>query len=195
MDPTLDLDRTATQMVDSLNSTPPNQQLSMSSSPNLHFFSEASVHKWIDLAFDEAFVLWPFIDRHAFEAYAQHIIDRGSFSDEDNNSDHLGLFHAVIALGQRHDPDLIGHRDSVSKQPETRGGVRLKQPLRQNIILIATMYTSFQSFAAARDLVPLTDCSRNMTAVQTVLCMALYLVSVSAKGKAHTYIGIAGNAA
>jgi hypothetical protein len=108
-------------MVDSLNSTPPNQQLSMSSSSNLHFLSEASVHKWVHLAFDEAFVLWPFIDRHAFEAYAQHIIDRGSFSDEDNNSDHLGLFHAVIALGQRHDPDLIGHRDSVSKHPETRG--------------------------------------------------------------------------
>lgn len=121
VDPALDPDRTATQMVDSLNSTPPNQQLSMSSSPNLHFLSEASVHKWVHLAFDEAFVLWPFIDRHAFEAYAQHIIDRGNFSDEDNNSDHLGLFHAVIALGQRHDPDLIGHRDSVSKHPETRG--------------------------------------------------------------------------
>lgn len=122
VDPTLDPDRTATQMIDSLSSTPPNHQLSMSSSsPSLHFLSEASVHKWVRLAFDEAFVLWPFIDRHAFEAYAQHIVERGTFSDDDNNLDHLGLFHAVIALGQRHDPDLIGHRDSVSSHPETRG--------------------------------------------------------------------------
>ena len=121
VDPALDSDVAATQMIDSLNSTPPDQQLSTSSSSNLLFLSEASVHKWVRLAFDEAFVLWPFIDRHAFEAYAQHMIERGSFVDDDNNSDHLGLFHAVIALGQRHDTGLIGHRDSFSNHVETRG--------------------------------------------------------------------------
>jgi hypothetical protein len=121
VDPALDSDVAVTQMIDSLNSTPPDQQLSTSSSSNLLFLSEASVHKWVRLAFDEAFVLWPFIDRHAFEAYAQHMIERGSFVDDDNNSDHLGLFHAVIALGQRHDTGLIGHRDSFSNHAETRG--------------------------------------------------------------------------
>lgn len=118
---TFDAEDGATKMIDSLNLIPPDHQLSISSWPNLHFLSEASVHKWVRLAFDEAFVLWPFIDRHAFEAYAQHIIERGNFSDDNNNSDYLGLFHAVIALGQRHDPDLIGHRDSVPNHPETRG--------------------------------------------------------------------------
>lgn len=61
--------------------------------------------------------------------------------------------------------------------------------------LIAVVYTSFQSFVAARDLVPLTDCSRNMTAVQRVFRIALYLMSVSAKSKAHTYVDVIGNAA
>lgn len=121
VNPALNPDHTAKQMIDSLNSTPPSQQFPMSSSSNLLFLSEASVHKWVRLAFDEAFVLWPFIDRHAFEAYAQHMIERGSFSDDDNNSDQLGLFHAVIALGQRHDPSLIGHRDLFSNHAETRG--------------------------------------------------------------------------
>ena len=121
VDPALDPDHTATMMIDSLNSAPPNQQLLTSSSPNLLFLSEASMHKWVRLAFDEAFILWPFIDRHAFEAYTQHVLERGTFSGIDNNPDHLGLFHAVIALGQRHDPDLIGHRDSKHNFPETRG--------------------------------------------------------------------------
>lgn len=121
VDPTLNPDHTATQMIDSLNSTPPSQQLSIASSPNWLFLSEASVHKWVRLAFDEAFVLWPFIDRHTFEAYTQHSLKRGTFSGDDNNSDRLGLFHAVIALGQRHDPDLVAHKDSGSNFPETRG--------------------------------------------------------------------------
>lgn len=121
VDPTLDSDHTATLMIDSLNPTPPNQQLPTPSSPNLLFLSEASVHRWVRLAFDEAFVLWPFIDRHVFEAYTQHILERGTFGDIGSNPDHLGLFHAVIALGQRHDPDLIGHRDSKSIFEETRG--------------------------------------------------------------------------
>lgn len=82
------------------------------------------MHKWVHLAFEEAFVLWPFIDRYAFEAYAQHILERGSSSQDEDNRDHLGLFHAVIALGQRHDPDLIGQRakrSNLSNLPETRG--------------------------------------------------------------------------
>jgi hypothetical protein len=121
VDRTIIPDHAATKMVDALNSTPPNQVHPMSSAPNLLFLSEASVHKWVRLAFDEAFVLWPFIDRHAFEAYAQHLLERGTFSQDDNKSDHLGLFHAVIALGQRHDPDLVGLRTAVSDIPETRG--------------------------------------------------------------------------
>ena len=121
VDPALDPDQFATQMIYSLNSTPPNQQLPMSPSPNLLFLSEASVHKWVRLAFDEAFVLWPFIDRHTFEAYTQHTLERGTFSEDDNNSDRLGLFHAVIALGQLHDPDLVGYKHSESSLQETRG--------------------------------------------------------------------------
>ena len=121
VDPTMNPDPAAKKMIDSLNLSLPNKQPSVSSPPNLLFLSEASVHKWVQLAFGEAFVLWPFVDRHAFEAYAQHILEHGVSSQDDNNSDHLGLFHAVIALGQRHDPDLIGHRDLESDSPETRG--------------------------------------------------------------------------
>lgn len=54
---------------------------------------------------------------------------------------------------------------------------------------------SIQHFAAARELVPLADCSRSLTAVQTVMCMALYLKSVSAQRAMHTHVSTACYAA
>ena len=113
-------------------------------------------------------------------SFCKHLADeRGRHADPQN------LARAVIG---RRDPCASGYPSyrlatSASKEP-------CPVPVERS-----TVHTRFQNFAAAHDLVPLADCSRNITAVQTVLCMALYLMSISAKSKAHTYIGIAGNAA
>lgn len=50
-------------------------------------------------------------------------------------------------------------------------------------------------FAAARELVGLTECNRSVIAVQTVLCMALYLKSLSAQRMVHTHVNMAASAA
>ena len=47
----------------------------------------------------------------------------------------------------------------------------------------------------ARNLVPLTQCSRSITAVQTIFCMAIYSKSVAAQRMVHTYVSMAGYAA
>jgi len=54
---------------------------------------------------------------------------------------------------------------------------------------------SLQHFAAAQALVPLATCSGSFTAVQTVMCMALYLKSVSAQRAMHTHVSTACYAA
>lgn len=57
------------------------------------------------------------------------------------------------------------------------------------------LHVRIRHFAAARELVPLEDCSRSVTAVQAVMCMALYLKSVSAQRAVHTYVSTACYAA
>lgn len=54
---------------------------------------------------------------------------------------------------------------------------------------------SIKHFAAARDLVGFAECSRSVTAVQTVMCMCLYLKSVAAQRMVHTYLSMATYAA
>lgn len=52
-------------------------------------------------------------------------------------------------------------------------------------------HVRIRHFAAARELIPLEDCSRSVTALQAVMCMAIYLKSVSAQRVVHTYVSTA----
>ena len=72
-----------------------------------------------------------------------------------------------------------------------------KLNLRHSIALSKSdcQHDSIKHFGAARNLVGLTECSRSVTAVQTVLCMCLYLKSVAAQRMVHTYVSMAGYAA
>lgn len=54
---------------------------------------------------------------------------------------------------------------------------------------------SIEHFEAARNLVPVAQCSRSLAAVQTVLCQCLYLKSMHDQRATHTYVSIAGYAA
>ena len=101
------------------------QKLSTVSSAGLFFFPGPSTRRWIDLAFSEAFILWPFIDRESFEDQVRRMIETGSSGEVGWDRDRIGLLHAVIALGQRHDPDMISIEGNRSQSQETRGRVPL----------------------------------------------------------------------
>lgn len=97
------------------------QKFSTISSAGSFFSLGSSTRKWIDLAFSGAFVLWPFIDRESFEDQLRKMIETGNSGEVGWNKDRIGLLHAVIALGQRHDPGMISLEGNRSQSQESRG--------------------------------------------------------------------------
>lgn len=53
---------------------------------------------------------------------------------------------------------------------------------------------SIEHFCAARDLVGLAECSRSISALQTILCAIIYLKSIHAQRMVHTYTSVAVSA-
>ena len=102
----------ATKLADALDLACPLKTLSLNSRPNVYFPSATRVQRWIEIAFDEAFTLWPFIDRRRFDSQVKRLFEGKDLEQEIIEDDHLGLIHAVIALGQRSDPDLVGADDN-----------------------------------------------------------------------------------
>jgi hypothetical protein len=105
-----DSDNAAWDMANALDSTFPTHSSSTTSLAKICFSSEASIKRWIDIAFAQAFNLWPFIDCEDLDFHAQRLIEQGHTGQSRSDDDHLGLVHAVIALGQRHDVELIDTR-------------------------------------------------------------------------------------
>jgi hypothetical protein len=103
----IDSDNAAWDMADALDSAFPTHSNSTTSLAKICFSSEASIKRWIDIAFAQAFQLWPFIDREDLDFRAQQLIEQGHTGHGRSDDDHLGLVHAVIALGQRHDVGLV----------------------------------------------------------------------------------------
>ncbi len=88
---------------------------------NVFLPAEPRVRRWIDLAFTEAFALWPFIDRQMFDLRVQLLYEQVHHGKPWNDDDQLGLFHAVVALGQRHDPELNTHGSPSNDLAEASG--------------------------------------------------------------------------
>jgi len=170
----IDSDDAAMEMANALDSAFPTYSDSSTSLAKMCFSSEASIKRWIDIAFSQAFNLWPFIDRDDLNFHAQRLIEEGHSGRGRSDDDHLGLVHAVIALGQRHDVELINATNDNNAASNPPG---------------------IEQFGMARNLVPLTQCSRSITAVQTIFCMAIYSKSVAAQRMVHTYVSMAGYAA
>jgi hypothetical protein len=184
-------DHPAAKMVEALDFQAPFENLPMVSAADSFFALGPMIGRWIDIAFDEAFILFPFIDRKMFKTYVRRLFD-GEASDQDGcDNDHIGLLHVIVALGQRHDPNLITLDSERSKSVETRGSVLLTYQRTDFKNTDSDYLARLRHFAAARKMVPLEDCSHSVTAVQTVLCMALYLKSVSAQRAVHTYVSAA----
>jgi hypothetical protein len=103
----IDSDDAAMEMANALDSAFPTHSNSSTPLAKMCFSSEASIKRWIDIAFSQAFNLWPFIDRDDLNFHAQHLIEQGHSGRGRSDDDHLGLVYAVIALGQRHDVELV----------------------------------------------------------------------------------------
>jgi len=116
-----DSDNAALNMANALDSTFPPRGNSSTSLARMSFSSPASIKRWIDIAFSEAFNLWPFIDREDLICHADRLIEQGHSGRSRSDDDHLGLVHAVIALGQRHDADLLDTGDNNSQSSNTPG--------------------------------------------------------------------------
>lgn len=117
----IDHDHGGSEIVSALDYSIPSGNIPLVTSANSFFSAEGLLYRWINLAFDEAFILWPIIDRDSFNAYVKRLIEHGGPDFVDGGEDQFGLFHAVIALGQRHDPDLLTPEGNRSQSTETRG--------------------------------------------------------------------------
>lgn len=117
----VDQDNSAMKMANALDSSFPVHHLSLDSMANVCFPSEAQVYRWIDIAFSDAFTLWPFIDRQLFNFHVQRLLEQKNFGHEIGDGENLGLIHAVIALRQRYDPDLFDVGVDSFKSAEVRG--------------------------------------------------------------------------
>ena len=110
----VDSDNAALKMANALDSAFPTPANSATLVARMSFSSETSIKRWINIAFSEAFNLWPFIDRDDLDLHAQRLFEQGHSGRNRSDDDHLGLVHAVIALGQRHDRELIDTTDKKS---------------------------------------------------------------------------------
>lgn len=117
----INADHAAAKMVGALDSQATLESLPTAPVGKSFFSPGPALRKWIDLAFDESFILWPFIDRESVNTYVQHLFADENPDQHGYDSDQLGLLHSIIALGQRHDSNLIAPGDQRSQSAETRG--------------------------------------------------------------------------
>lgn len=97
----------ATKLAKALDRSFPLHYLSLDAMANVSLPSASQVRRWVDIAFTEAFSLWPFIDRQLFDFNMKRLFEQQNFGRARSDRDNLALAFAVLALGQRYDPDLI----------------------------------------------------------------------------------------
>lgn len=109
----------AAEIVDALDTSAPVEGHRMALRANFSFLPESSVRWYMDLAFEQAFVLWPFIDRDALTGYVDRLYAGRAAGDHDPDS--MALLHMVVALGQRHDTSLVDSNEQRPRSIESRG--------------------------------------------------------------------------
>lgn len=117
----VDPDHPATRIVSALDYDAPFEKLPIVSFAGSFYSPANMIRRWIDLAFDEAFVLWHFIDRESVVSNIQRLIESGTTDRDGHGRDYIGLLHSIVALGQRHDSTLISLEGRRSHSEETRG--------------------------------------------------------------------------
>lgn len=144
-------DHPASTIVNALDSQGPWESLSKVSGSSSFLSLGADARKWIDKAFDESFILWPFVDREMFDARVQRLLEYGSANEDYRDKDLEGLLHSIIALGQRHDSSMITPQGDRSLSFETRGCVyAIGMEVAMFLVTNRKSNASFRHFAAAR---------------------------------------------
>ena len=68
-------------------------------------------------------MLWPFMHRPSFDTQVSRLFG-SSLGQEKLDDDYLGLIHAVVALGQRHDSNLAEPSSGTFGTRKWRGYVK-----------------------------------------------------------------------
>ena len=97
--------------------------LFLDSMTNVFLPSFTKLKRWTNIAFAEAFTLWPFIDREGFHANVMRLFEQPNFGRDEIDRDNLGLIYAVLALGQRYDPEPVEMSDDPSELGQFGGYV------------------------------------------------------------------------
>lgn len=124
---------------------------------------------WIGVAFKEVLPLFPFVDRSIVQMIIYRLYNTNSFGQNANDKDELALLYALLALGQRFDPA----KTMTAAECKIQGLV---------------------FFAAASGMISPQSCDKSLPALQTVLCMGLYLKAGLAITRAHAFVSAAASA-
>lgn len=117
----LDSDSATVKLATALDASLPATYFSHDLIAHIAFLPQARVSYWVDLAFTQAFTLWPFIDQERFRDRLHWLLGQSRSGRESIDNDDLALIHAVIAIGQRHDLTLKDHDASFFGLTESRG--------------------------------------------------------------------------
>lgn len=131
--------------------------------------AKAQLIRWIGIAFNEAFPLWPFLSRACIQMIVYRLYSTNTFGQDGNDEDDLALLYALLALGQRFDA-------------------------AKNLSAAESRVQGLPYFVASQEIVPLQNCDRSLPALQTVLCLALFLKAGSALTRSHAYVSAAASA-
>lgn len=118
---TLDSDSATVKLATALDAPLPATYFSRDQVARIAFLPQARVSYWFDLAFTQAFTLWPFIDQERLRDRLHWLLNQSSSGRASVDTDDLALIHAVIAIGQRHDANLKDHDASFFGLTESRG--------------------------------------------------------------------------
>lgn len=111
----------AADIVDALDTTAPVEGHRAVLRAEFSFSPKTSVCRYMDLAFEQAFVLWPFVDREALGVYVDQLYAQQGLEAGSRDPDRLALLHMVVALGQRHHTSLVDSAEERARSIESRG--------------------------------------------------------------------------
>ncbi|KAJ5620096.1 hypothetical protein N7510_004080 [Penicillium lagena] len=158
-----------TKMLESPNST--SESLQDTVPPLTHYLpSRATARRLCNNALDDACSLMRFVHEPSFLANFDRIYDTPQEQFGNEETEFLPLLYIVMAVGCLFSDDEAGNLDFAGNESAIMKG--------------------FQFFEAGRQLLAVTDC-RNLTSLQTICFMVVFLQSSAKLSTCYSYVGIA----
>lgn len=106
----------ATKLVKALDQAMPRHYLTDNGMTNTFLPPKADLLRWVDIAFSDAFYLWPFVDRTQLESDVERVFHTHTFGRQGSDRDRLALMYAVLAHGQQCDRQNIEDVQNATPQ-------------------------------------------------------------------------------